>query len=556
LFLAAIVVLAAIAHAEARLMPAIDPLLWPYTQVRARQLLFEYFGGICATAFLLYAASASRSSGFRSRRGWPIVTALVLAGLYSLLLLTVQPQTERRLAGIRLQNAKAVEAIEHALEARARGDLNAARRHLRERLIYDPEDPSVNRMLQAVETQLMANTRTEADTVASEEPEPGRGREDGPSAAALAVSARGHFTARDYATAAYFAGRALAIDPANTDARDLLEASQTAIGALAPSPEEERSTRLFGVKSDGRRALDDGDPIRAYYILRDLADEFPDDRELQEFLTLSRVRLSELAFFTDEVPTASDDVAVVRQIAFVPGERAGVSWVGYADELIVTAPGLTGAGIYLRGLEMVGFDGGLRYHFRLPQALVMARGINLQPLDSGRREESPEPEYLEGRDVLKVPQIPLCFDPLLLSLLSLERQNPGAFTTSELWALRDDLPAGAGTRALLEVELLMRGLRPLTFLVLLLLALGLGSRTRPLGRLESRSFLLLPAPVIAAQLVHVGLIYCVRVGVAYLYEGWGLPTALAGGSVLALILIVGALAWREGTFSRAGATKG
>ena len=111
------------------------------------------------------------------------------------------------------------------------------------------------------------------------------------------------------------------------------------------------------------------------------------------------------------------------------------------------------------------------------------------------------------------------------------------------------LPGGNGTRGPLEIELLMRGLRALTFLVILLLALGLGLHTPPVAQLQAASFLLLPAPVVAAQFVHVGLVFLLRVLVAFLYTTSSLWIAYSAGLLFVLILIMGALAWREGTFS-------
>ena len=532
----------------------INPLLGGYTGTRAVALLIQYAVATQTAALLVWGSLFVGARGRSSTRTLLLYT-VISAAVYGLLVATVQPAALGRLEMTRTRSSLALEHLDLAGAAVERGDLEGAREYLTEYLSVSPADEEAMRELDRVKAALAA-ARTDPAAPAADTTSPLN-----LNIAQLRERARRYLDQDDPFTAHYFAERAAAqerrpipgtsrMSPPSPETAKVMADAERRMRELAPGPAELEATRLFQTKLAGRKALAEGDSIDAYYVFATLADAFPRDRELSDFLAQAEGDVARIAFFADEVPPRGLGAREARSVAFVNRRERRFRELNYCDRVVAVRDGPAAEAAswhwYFTGIEVIGFSSGVRHHLKAPLGKLIDGRLNVRALDRKYPALAQGPGFAEGTaSMLQEGGIPLTVPAALLPLLTLESRDLRSLSLPDLWHLRTVVPESL--RVDVDVELLLRALSPFLLLAFSLLAVTTGSRNAPRDRLRPLAFLLIPSLLVAAHAAVVLVTLVFRIGLAYLVVTTDTTVAAIVLGVSVLALAVPAVGRLQGT---------
>ncbi|HOV64514.1 MAG TPA: hypothetical protein PLG43_11600, partial [Spirochaetia bacterium] len=185
--------------------------------------------------------------------------------------------------------------LDEAREAEQTGKTSEAVRLYKQYLLID-QNESIADKIKALEAKIAVK---ESDAKDSNEEKLSQAN-----AAEYVKKAEQFFLARDYYSAHYYALKASALDNQRTDAERIAREAWERICAQEPSPEEKELSALYRQKREGYLELTRKNPIRAYYIFKELERKVPDDPEVVKYLAESSKELSLQSFFIDEAENA------------------------------------------------------------------------------------------------------------------------------------------------------------------------------------------------------------------------------------------------------------
>lgn len=375
--------------------------------------------------------------------------------------------------------------------------------------------------------------RAEESSVLEESAEEStNGRTPAQSSAQALERAENAMSQGDWFTAHLYARRAYNLDPRLTTARELADESWSRIES---SIRDDERTELFERKRSGLRALTEDRPVDAYYLFRDLAEEHPNDQDVQRYLSEAQDALSDQAFFIRDI----------GEIAGLPGENNVIYTQrseSYSYEIVqfdrlIGAPAVR----YAVGVEAVGVDdsGQIAYHLRAPVGGFVDGNLSVRGLHPDNPADSTDAEYLEGSRPRGMESlIALETSTTQLLRIALSQGDVGRMNGMDLLRTYGDPSVSEFVRQDTEQELLRRLLAPFSVVLAVLLAgaTGFAGRSRYADNPPLLSFLLLPVLGLAAVAAFEVLQYLQTVGAGLLHIA-----APFGVVVLVMLLLQGLL---------------
>ena len=311
------------------------------------------------------------------------------------------------------------------------------------------------------------------------------------------------FNDGDWFTAHLYARRAFDVNPRLSEARTLAEDAWQEIARTARDSEQ---TRLFERKRAGLRALSEDRSVDAYYLFRELSEEYPDDRDVARYLSEAQQAVSEIAFFVEDI----DD------LAGLPGQ-SDIIYVQESEEYryeLIHFDRLVGSpAVRLAiGIEAMGMDesGEPAYRFRAPVGRFIEGTLSVKGLDPDDPGSGTGAEYLQGaRPEGLESLIPLETSTTQLLRVSRAQSSPVTLNAFDLFQIYDDATISTFVRESAEQELMSRLLAPFTvfYAVVFAACAAYRGRSRYAERPPLLSLLLLPVLALAAVAEILVLFY-------------------------------------------------
>ncbi len=389
------------------------------------------------------------------------------------------------------------------------------------------------------ETEEMLSDLREAQEAAAEDVL----EEDDPEAGAPSVARPGGRTAAqrydrartameqgDWFTAHLYGRQAFDLDPRLSSARELAE---DAWNEIERSARDDDRTERFERKREGLRALTDGRSIEAYYLFRELREQYPDDHDVRRYLSEAQEQASEIAFFVEDVD----------EIAGLPGEN-DVIYVqkgGDYDFEIIHFDRLIGAPAarYAVGVRAVGLDDdGIAYSLRAPLGAFVEGVLAVRGLDPDDPTGGFDAEYVSGSRPESLHSIiPLHVSSAQLLRSSRAQRHLKELNAIDLLRLFDDSRTAGFVRESVQQEIVRRLASVFTVVVVSVAAAAIALARRSLyaDRPPIFALLLLPLPAVAAYLAVEIWAYAQDI------LGGLLLIALPFGAALAALITVQAL---------------
>lgn len=445
---------------------------------------------------------------------------LMLVALFTILEEGIAPGVERRLSEIEGNSSFALGSLDEARR------LSRLRKH-REALLYYDYYLSVEPDNQEVEAERDASAAAldlgDEERGSSGGGSPlGRERFQNMSAADLSAEAERFLSRRDYYSAHYYATLARELNPQREDARRIAAEAWNKINSSEFNREAEESGDLYQRKRAAYGELNRGNIIEAYYRFQELAEEYPNDSDAKTFSNEAKRRLAEEAFFVDEFEHAQP-IPGRHRILFINRIERDLRELVYFERFIP----LGNLG-YAYGVEIMRITpaGEILYHLQAPYGKVMENDrpdrdekeihLLLRAVEREGRGRRYEPEVLGGAEVPQTPAVhPLQIDAGRIAGFSLAEATLRQERIHELLRLRPEYERRGYSAAAIEIELIMRLMRPFGLLIFCYLAIALGWMLRLRTRRKFIHLLLLP--VIPLVIIIIADLYLYSSRLVYLY---------------------------------------
>ncbi|MFP4534686.1 MAG: hypothetical protein ACLFNP_03120 [Spirochaetaceae bacterium] len=509
--------------------------------------LFAFHGAGVLLAFSLFLSPGDLREGgsslFRAARS-TVIAVIILGLLYTLASVWFLPAAESAKAELQYRTTLAEEL---RADLRVYEESRQFRRAVGALESYKRLVGSTDELEMELQTLRSRASELElAETPREEEVERQILRSDlqelGP--AELASLAREFFEEEDYYSAHYYASRAVELsDAPRTDAQRLAARAWEEITSYALTTGEESDSDYIRRKREAYEAFQAGDRseeslIEAYYRLRDLREERPEDPDVERYLSLATEQLRRVSFFMEDAERARAN-AGAREIIGV-NDRSAAELELFRIGKMVRA----GESEYLYDIEVIRYDEGgeIRYHLTAPYGKLVGSTITMQAISADSPGSRVLPTYRVGTpegELSFIYEISYSPEELATAARGVERRaeaHIGELLTLRALAERLALPAEP-----LELELFMRVGEPLLFIALSFLFLGIGwaLRSHYVMRPPAMAMLLLPLLPVLAGVCFALARYVVKVVAASLILSLGTTTAaVVTATVLLLFLLV------------------
>jgi tetratricopeptide (TPR) repeat protein len=452
-------------------------------------LFFEYLVPIQCTAMILayslFIEPGDVSGAPANHLGKLVLALLVLTVIYSVAEEGLLPVLHRGEEDLRYKSDLGSEFLEEAEAALDEENYAKAREMLDLYLSVDPTSRSARDALNSVEGELLVrrgDANEEEQQLAQKEVR----RED---AVSLIRRAEAYLQAADYYSAHYYATMARELDPSRKEAQRIAAKAWERISDMHPSGEAVAEARLHARKREGYTALMQGDAIRAYYIYRELFEDHPLDPDVQRYFAESKEAVRRISFFHDE----AEQILVLpgrRDITFVNALGPQSVELVYFGKLVTVAEGS-----FVRNVEAmaIGADGEVLYHFTAPYGKFVGNHVNMRCIDRTDEGVVYAPAYHAGSRAEELRYL-IAIQPTVSEIedYAIGQQTPRHASIARLWRMARTMRRYGMRSEPIQSALLSRAVRPFTFMILSIFAVGLGWRLR--SRYERR-------PPIAALLL-------------------------------------------------------
>ncbi len=501
-------------------------LSWSLSQAFVQ--LMDAFIPLTATAvllgfsFLFLQGSPERQSltGFTRLASMLILLFLLMATVETVISEGFAPGIRAGLEELYGKSSFAEGSLREGKNSKIKGDYQKAILYFDYYLSINPDDEDVKELKADTKAAFdLAPKQQQTDNNSSGEYS---GRLMNQSAGDLVRAAERFLNNRDYYSAHYYATIARQIEPGRRDASRIRAEAWNRIQESEFSREAQESGDFYRKKREAYTAFDQANYIKAYYLFHDLEKDAPMDQDIETFSLLVLEQLEQSAFFTDEL----------EQIKALPG-RHDIFFInkqGEIKEFIYFNRFIPlGVVAYAYGVEILGMDSGgkVAYHISAPAAKITEStdmitketsvSLMLKALDREDRTnllyepvdlavpDGGKPASLRALNtgISKIPGYSQIDSSLKLQYLH------------QLFALRPDFAAHGYHPGKIEIEIIMRVLKPFSLLILGFLALAAGWALRVRNRKKWYHFLLMP--LIAAALFRLYGLYIYFSRIVYLY---------------------------------------
>ncbi len=347
-------------------------------------------------------------------------------------------------------------------------DLGSIILMLRAYLQIDPGNPVVKDTLDWAESTIAIKTVADKSI---DEPK-AVNEENGMKAADLIKKASDYYLREDYFSALYHANLAFELDPSRQEAQRLAAESREAIRSLEPNQSEREAKKYFELKRTGFDKLEEGDPIGAYYIFRELSESSADDGDIGEFLGRSLEEISKISFFTAEAEEY-ESLPGIDDIVFLADDLTLI----YIGKMIL----LEEEEAFFFNIEVMTIDetGEISRHYRAPYGKYISgsnsNSIIMHAIDRDNSNISIKPEYLIGK-TSSPEDIILRLTPKLdeLTYLGQIGNSTRFMNVLELFHFASIFSNYGYIKEPAQILLLERILKPFTFLIISFISVSLG----------------------------------------------------------------------------------
>ncbi|MBN1697031.1 MAG: hypothetical protein JW881_05930 [Spirochaetales bacterium] len=300
-------------------------------------LFIEYLIPIHATGVLIAyslfvefaAIGIGKRSGIHRIVTSVIIFFIIISMIYAAIIIWVQPAV---ITGINENRSKSMLSQRYYEQAeQATIDADKATGDERERLyrsafLYIDSSLSINpeyKPAQELERKIRRVISNEEIPLTesghhekAEQEDQGKARIEGLDADGLMENANRMYAKEDYYSAYYYASMAFRLDNTRVDAKNMIVTSMEKIKSYDLSGEDERIRSLYLKKQEGYEKLASGEFISAYYLFKELHEEYPADQDASDYLAkIEGEFLDKLAFFYEELEHL-DLLVGVRDILF------------------------------------------------------------------------------------------------------------------------------------------------------------------------------------------------------------------------------------------------
>lgn len=186
---------------------------------------------------------------------------------------------------------------------------------------------------------------------------------EGLNADGLMKKANSLYDKEDYFSAYYYAQMAFKLDNQRLDARNLSLKAMNKIKAYELSIEDEEIKYLYIKKQNGYNKLINGAYIDAYYIFKELLNEYPDDPDIKDYLNkVIEEFIKKLTFFYDEVANL-DLLPSVQNILFINEKDELKTEFVFIEKMVTVREG-----IFFKNIEVLKllYNGQILSHIKAP----------------------------------------------------------------------------------------------------------------------------------------------------------------------------------------------
>ena len=516
-------------------------LMW-----EAVEALHGFLGALAGLQFLGLAIALGSSQGKAEElvQG-AIVPTVILSAFLAAGALMAGPQVEATRSGIRWASATFSSSLDAAKAELDAGDLARSRAELAVCQAISRRDPRVDELESRLSAAEIKAKREALPLPVAEVAQP-----KDPVAAkdyylkALAFAEKG-----DFFSANWYASTAARLDPSYTDARRLAATSWEELHARGADPADKERAAFYSRKLEGYGLLRSGDPVGAYRVFKELADEkHADDPDVRRYLAESLTETEKAAFFKDEVDSALSSYLVPDILFRVPAaagdSKAGAVKAASLSMIAAKDAAWSGGALYFREFEYLEAGSGApRALVRSPYAKLTDGKILLVCVERDRPANVYKPTWSAGPSSgpASLVELPLAPENAYRALAS--RVDPTTLSLLEEWKAVGDAKAfGIDSRPIID-DLLARSSLPFAvFTAAALGALAGGRFRRRRGSFPRGLYLL--TPFMAAALVPVFLISS---RVDELISAWsakimpGLSSLLMAAGIRTLVLFLAVL---------------
>ncbi|MFW5715459.1 MAG: hypothetical protein ACOCXF_03645 [bacterium] len=471
-----------------------DTLLYfyktPWIFEEALRLLIEHFPVISVSAVLLafstYPAEQAKlleGTGVISvSTSRTIILFLVFTLIYSILSIGLLPELYESRHNRIYQSSLARSYLQQAETAEQQGNLVEAYSLYRDYLSIDSDTRVIKEKVNYLEGQLSLQAAQEKQRIIQEEP-PDTLRHDeyrDMSSSELVEKGRQALDNNDPFTAHYMALIAQRVaqreDQSREDAKRLAARAWEAIGAMEPSREKQQARETYNRKVSGYEALTRQQPVKAYYIFKELRETQPGDPDVKEYYRRSLQQAQQVSYFIDEAERFKTNPGI-RKIFYMDTSRTLV----FIEKLVIENGDHWAYGIELINLSETGTSSppDVLEHMSAPFGKISGETLIMKGIDRNSENRSIEPTVYvsQGEDplntVLKLaPSIPQ------LMRLSREQEFINRLTLPDLLKLQPVITQFGYPAYRFEVLTLLRILEPFLFLIFATFAIAFGWHTR------------------------------------------------------------------------------
>ncbi|HUZ18568.1 MAG TPA: hypothetical protein VMV68_09275 [Spirochaetia bacterium] len=524
----------------------LSSLLWSWVWTNSAVILIQAIVPIQATALLIVYSFTrlehSRKAGapvyepFYRLVNSVLVTLLVYTLIFTAvtegLLPVVQGAREALIERTLLAHAYYAD-YETALREKRYAD---AQSNLQRYLDVNPSNASAHALYDKLS---LANIQRNLATAAAESsglPAAEQARVENESTSSLIALAQAFMTKGDYASANYYASVALTISPASAAARQILSRSQADLSRVTPSAAEQAQKAYFAKKSLGRQDLENGNPIRAYYLFKSLEKKHADDPDVTTYLSKSLASLSAFAFFRQEIDRV-DAYPGTRDVLFVERERGGAKDVVYFHKMVTV-----GDTTYVNGIEAIQLSpsGSVTYQVHAPYGKMIGNNLSMYCIEKDK-ELSYLPQVISGTfpDTQHY-QLPVTTGIGTLQQLGGRAVEVSTSSLPRLFSLVGLLPSIGYLEQPIQVDMLRRVLVPFSFLILSIFSIGAGWSLRVRsGHPSPFAYLIVPFFPFVVSFLYSLYLYGSKIFYGFLLtliRFWPTLIVLAGVQFVLLIL--------------------
>ena len=470
-----------------------DQLLAFYKSVwifeEALRALVEYFPVLTVSAVLI-AFSTIRSdnielSAAAGSISKPVSKTLVLflffTLIYSALTIGLLPVLwEHRHNRLYTSNL-ARSYLAEAKQAEAEGELESAYQFYRDYLQIDKTNREVKDAVSYLEGQITIR-KADSKIPEPEKPLPPRAEYRNMNVVDILDRAEKSLAEEDPFTAHYLAGIVLDMDESRDDARQLAARAMQQIESLEPSRQQRREYEIYHRKLKGYEELIHRRPIEAYFIFKKLKEEITADRDIDKYYQESLIETRRVSYFVNEAESTRS-MPGIQQIVYIDQNP---QLVGENGQAVVYINKLVrdGGDFWVHGVEIMklGSSAEPAFHIKADFGKLVNDTLLLKGLYLEDQEKTIEPIVYAGKELPEVDTV-FKLSPSLAQLIRLSRQQDYLYMLN-LPALIQILPEISRfgyPPSQFQVLLLLRLLKPFLFLILTILALGLGWRLRIRG---------------------------------------------------------------------------